>query len=90
MPQKKTKRITKQATTSWFTDEVKSLKKQLRKKECIWHKHGTLQSWYSLKQMINEYNRLLMRTKIDAVRTKVRECETDTKKLYNLIRYITG
>ena len=40
--------------------------------------------------MRNEYNRLLMRTKIDAISTKVRECETDTKKLYNLIRYLTG
>ena len=68
----------------------KKLKKKLRKKECIWHKHGTPQSWYSLMQMRNEYNRLLLRTKIDAISTKVSECETDTKKLYNLIRYITG
>ena len=29
----KNKRITKRATTPWFTDELKSLKKQLRKKE---------------------------------------------------------
>ena len=41
-------------------------------------------------QMRNEYNRLLLRTKIDAISTKVSECETDTKKLYNLIRYLTG
>ena len=72
----------------WWSKEIK--KKQLRKKECILHKYGTPQSWYSLKQMRNEYNRLLMRTKIDAISTKVRECETDTKKLYNLIRYLTG
>ena len=41
-------------------------------------------------QMRNEYNRLLLRTKIDAISTKVSECETDTKKFYNLIRYLTG
>ena len=40
--------------------------------------------------MRNEYNRLLLRTKIDAISTKFSECETDTKKLYNLIRYLTG
>ena len=40
--------------------------------------------------MRNEYNRLLKRTKIDAISTKVSECETATKKLYNLIRYLTG
>ena len=40
--------------------------------------------------MRNEYNRLLLRTKIDAISTKVSECETDTKKLYNLIRYLIG
>ena len=40
--------------------------------------------------MRNEYNRLLLRTKIDAIRTKVIECETHTEKLYNLIRYLTG
>ena len=40
--------------------------------------------------MRNEYNRLLDRTKTDAISTKVSECETDTKKLYNLIRYLTG
>ena len=31
-----------------------------------------------------------MRTKIDAFSTQISECETDTKKLYNLIRYLTG
>ena len=41
-------------------------------------------------QMRNEYNRLLKRTKIDAISTKVSECETDTKKFYNLIRHLTG
>ena len=41
-------------------------------------------------QMGKEYNRLLLRTKIDAISTKVSECEMDTKKLYNLIRYLTG
>ena len=86
----KTKRITKRVTTPWFTDEVKSMKKQLRRKEQIWHKQGSPQLWYSLKQMRNEYNRLLNRTKIDAISPKVSECKTDTKKLYNLIRYLTG
>ena len=40
--------------------------------------------------MRNEYNRLLKRTKTDAISTRVNECKTDTKKLYNLIRYLTG
>ena len=39
--------------------------------------------------MRNEYNRLLNRTKQNAISTRVSECETDTKKLYNLIRYLT-
>ena len=38
--------------------------------------------------MRNEYNRWLNRTKINAISTKVSECET--KKLYNLIRYLRG
>ena len=42
-----------------------------------------------LTQMQNEYNTLLQRTKIDAISAKVGECKTDTKKLYNLIRYLT-
>ena len=51
----KNKRITKRATTPWFTDEGESLKKkQLKKKEQIWCKHGTPQLWYSLMQMRNE------------------------------------
>ena len=40
--------------------------------------------------MRNEYSRLLLRTKIDAISTKVSESKTDTKKLYNLIRYLIG
>ena len=40
--------------------------------------------------MGNEYNRQLLRTKIDAINTTVSECKTDTRKLYNLIRYLTG
>ena len=56
----------------------------------MWHKHGTPQSWYALMQMRNEYSRLLLRTKIDAISTKANECETDTKKLYHLITYLTG
>ena len=62
----------------------------MRKKEQIGCKHGTPKFWYSQKQMRNEYNRLLKRTKIHAISTKVSKCETDTKKLYNLIRYLTG
>ena len=85
----KTKRITKRETTPWFTDEVKSMKKQLRRKEQIWHKQRTPQLWFLLKQMRNEYNRLLNRTKINAISTRVSEWKTDTKKLYNLIRYLT-
>ena len=27
---------------------------------------------------------------MDAISTKVSECQTDTKKLYNLIKYLTG
>ena len=34
-------------------------------------------------------NRLLLRTKIDAISTKVSEWEMDTKEVYNLIRYLT-
>ena len=86
----KTKRITKRVPTPCLTDEVKSMKKQLRRKEQIWHKHEAPQLCYSLKQMRNEYNRLLNGKKIDAISTKVSECETDMKKLYNLIRYLTG
>ena len=40
--------------------------------------------------MRNEHNRLLLRTKTDAIITKVSECEMDKKKLYNLIMYLTG
>ena len=86
----KTKRITKRVKTPWFTDEVKCMKKQLRRKEQIWHKQRTPQLWYLLKQMRNKYNRLLNRTKINAISTRVSECNTDTKKLYNLIIYLTG
>ena len=90
MPLTKTKRKAKRVTTPWFTDEVKSMKKQLRRKEQICHKQRTPHLWYLLKQMRNEYNRLLNRTKINAISTRVSECETDTKKLYNLIRCLTG
>ena len=31
-----------------------------------------------------------MRTKTDTISTKLSECEMDTKKLYILIRYLTG
>ena len=40
--------------------------------------------------MRNEYNRLLQRTKSDAISTRVNECKRDRKKLYNLIRYLKG
>ena len=39
--------------------------------------------------MRNEYNRLLLGTKINVINTKFSECKTDAKKLYNLIRYLT-
>ena len=54
----KAKRITKRVTTPWFTDEEKSMKKQLRRKERTWHKQGTPDLLYLLKQMRNNYNRL--------------------------------
>ena len=45
----KNKRITKRVTTPWFTEEAKSMKKQLRRKERTWHKQGTPRLWYLLK-----------------------------------------
>ena len=68
----------------------KKLKKNNWERKNAYGVNMTLQSWYSLKQMRNEYNRLLLRTKIDTISTKVSECEMDTKKLYNLLRYLTG
>ena len=62
----------------------------VRRREKIWQKYRTDSTWRALTEHRNKYNAMIREEKIKSTSEKVDECEGDTKKLYSLVRYLTG
>ena len=74
----------------WYEDHVKNQKKVVRKREQIWRKYRETHQWKAYRIERNRYNRMLAGSKLRSISNKVKECGSDTKKLYNLVNNITG
>ena len=74
----------------WFTKEVLDQKKMLRRREKIWQEYKTDSTWRALAEHRNKYNAMIWEEKVKATLEKVNKCKGDTKKLYSLVRYLTG
>ena len=62
----------------------------VRRREKIWQKYKTDGTWRALVEHRNKYNAMIREEKLKSTSGKVEECKGDTKKLYSLVRYLTG
>ena len=62
----------------------------VRRREKIWQKYKTDNTWRALKEHRNKYSAMIQKEKMKSTSEKVDECKGDTKKLYSLVRYLTG
>ena len=85
-----TKIITTRQTNPWFTEDVRIHKKEARRKEKIWHRYRTNDTWSAYKTVRLAYRKSLREAKIEVISGKVQECNRDSKKLYSLFNSLTG
>ena len=86
----RTKEITIRSSNPWFTIEVKDKKKAVRRREKIWQKYKCPDHWRALQVARKEYKILLTQVKTTKIKEKIDDCHKDTKKLYELVVYLTG
>ena len=84
------KKLTIRKKNPWFTDIIKEQKLKVRRRERVWNKYQLDSTLTALKFERAKYNCMLKQSKINTISEKVRECGTDTKKLYSLISEITS
>ena len=74
----------------WFNGETLSAKKEKRRKENIWLRKKTEETWLAYCTARNQYNYLIRRTKISYYRRKIADAANDMTKLYCLLNGLTG
>ena len=74
----------------WFTENVRSLKKVVRRKGKIWHKYKTDDTWLAYKIVKLTCRQALKEAKTEVISGKVLACNQDSKKLYLLFNSLTG
>ena len=74
----------------WFNETIKSLKRELRRKEYVWRRYQQSHQWIALKKVRNKYVFEINRSKQENLTDLVFECKGDSKKLYNLVSKLTG
>ena len=81
---------TNRSTNPWFTSEVKDKKRAVTGREKIWQKYKCPEHWRALQVARKEYKLLLTQVKTTKIKEKINDCHNNTKKLYELVVYLTG
>ena len=70
----KTKTILVRPTNPWFTEDVKTQKRLMRKRESIWWKYRLQSNWIAFKVERNNYRAMLKSIRKTTVSEKINEC----------------
>ena len=76
--------------TPWFNQQVLEQKRLVRKRERSWKKYKQQHHWEALSNEKKRYRSVLKRARCEAISSKVAECKSNIKSLYNLVNNITG
>ena len=74
----------------WFTEEVHDHKKGLQRREKIYRKYQTTETWKAYKTAKRSYKAMLQQAKLQTLSTSISNCGNDTKRLYKLVNSILG
>ena len=85
-----TKMVTKRPRQPWFTQDLNILKRNKRRAEKTWRKHGHGHDhlWKSFVEQRTIFVKALKSSKKQILSAKVQECGIDTKKLYQLVNHL--
>ena len=75
-----TKTLTTRKSSPWFTEEVRTQKRLVRKMERTYHRYKRNTYWQNFRIQKQIYRNLLKKAKTEAASNKVTECSNDTKK----------
>ena len=73
----------------WYDTEAHEQKQIVRKLERRFIKYKLDSLWTAFKRARNKYNTLLNYKKRESIRSKIKDCSTNSKKLHNLITNLT-
>ena len=85
-----TKTVTYRPKFPWFTEEVRQIKHRLHRREKLWRKYREPDLWKAYISVRHEYKKLLNKMKMDVISNKVKECRSDSQKLYALVNNLLG
>ena len=85
-----TKTVTYRPKFPWFTEEVRQIKHRLHRREKLWRKYREPDLWKAYISVRHEYKELLNKMKMEVRSNKVKECGSDSQKLYALVNNLLG
>ena len=85
-----TKTITVRHQNPWFTDDLRTQKKIVRRRERIYKKYGQHHQWQALKGEMTKYKRMIWNSRKEIISNKFLEVRGNTKQLYNLVSKLTS
>lgn len=86
----KRKRISERKLEAWFNTNIRQARATFRKCCKIWSKYKIDDHWNALKKSRNKYVNMINMEKRTILSQQVREAKGDTKKLYQIVRNLTG
>ena len=86
----KTKKVTVRKNFPWFNDKVKDQKQTVRRRERIWKKYRTPETWKAFNMERQKYKRMLYLAKKESISNKIIECGNNSKTLYNFVANLTN
>ena len=82
--------VTSRKKQFWFNSQVLEQKRIVRGREKIWHKYREDHQWQALQRERLRYTNILNYMKCNTIGEKVRDCEGNSKKLYDLVSQLTS
>ena len=85
-----TKQVTVRKKVPWFTQEIREKKRVVCRRETIWKKYRRDDQWQALKIERSSYRQMREMAKAESITMMIKDCNRDSKKLYNLAALLMG
>ena len=82
-------KVNLRAKQPWYDQEMKALKRKMRKYEKKWLKYKLDSLWVAFKKVRNSYYGLLNRKKRTTLQDKIQDCTGDSRRLHKLVSNLT-
>ena len=84
------RKITIRHKNRWFKPELCDQKRKVQQRECVWRKYHQQHQWEVLKRERKVYRSMLASIRTEVLSDKVKECNNNSGKLYDLVKELTN